>query len=108
MPYVKSKLHAIYNQQREARLQASLWGHDDVRLDDADFLLDQGEISHGQIQASSEAGSIALDLKRKIKTIIGACYPWIHATNEGILFASNHKLISGRINVAGANACVGP
>ncbi|CAL9160101.1 unnamed protein product [Musa hybrid cultivar] len=87
LPYVKSKLHAIYNQQREARLQASLWGHDDVRLDDADFLLDQGEISHGQIQASSEAGSITLDLKRKIKTIIGACYPWIHATNEGLSFA---------------------
>jgi len=28
-----------------------------------------------------------MHVKRKIMAIIGACYPWIHATNEGICFA---------------------
>nr|CAB3494471.1 unnamed protein product [Digitaria exilis] len=31
-PYFKSKLQSIYNKEREARLQATLWGQDDVRI----------------------------------------------------------------------------
>ncbi|KAH9658883.1 peroxisome biogenesis protein 12 [Citrus sinensis] len=37
MPYFKSKLHSVYNKEREARLQASLWGPTDERFDDADY-----------------------------------------------------------------------
>lgn len=83
MPYIKSKLHSIYNKEREARLQASLWGHDDVRFDDTDFLLDQGESSHLQIEALSVEGSRMTHIKKRIMGIIACCYPWIHATNEG-------------------------
>ncbi|WOL06161.1 hypothetical protein Cni_G14893 [Canna indica] len=112
LPYIKSKLHSIYNKEREARLQASLWGNDDGRLGDTDFLLDQAETSPERIQASSEAGSSMLDLKRKIKAIIGACYPWIHATNEGLSFAYQLLYLldatgyySPGLNVLGVQVC---
>ncbi|XP_038977307.1 peroxisome biogenesis protein 12-like [Phoenix dactylifera] len=87
LPYIKSKLHYIYNKEREARLQASLWGHDDARFDDTGFVLDQGESSHSQIEASSVEGSRMTHLKKRIMEIIACCYPWIHATNEGLSFA---------------------
>ncbi|OAY64614.1 peroxisome biogenesis protein 12 [Ananas comosus] len=87
LPYFKSKLHSIYNREREARLQASLWGQDDPGLDEAGFLLDQGETSHAQVETTSVEVSSVTHLKRKVMAIIGACYPWIHATNEGLSFA---------------------
>ncbi|CAK7341157.1 unnamed protein product [Dovyalis caffra] len=37
LPYFKSKLHSIYNKEREARLQASLWGNSDVTVEDAEY-----------------------------------------------------------------------
>ncbi|ONK57334.1 uncharacterized protein A4U43_C10F19010 [Asparagus officinalis] len=87
LPYMKSKLNSIYNREREARLQASLWGDDDTRLDDTDYFLDQGEISDARLEPSSREGSSIAHIKKKIVAIIGACYPWIHATNEGLSFA---------------------
>lgn len=86
LPYIKSKLNSVYNREREASLQASLWGNDDSRLDNTDYFLDQGEISNTQVEPRSE-GSAVLQIKKKIMAIIGACYPWIHATNEGLSFA---------------------
>ena len=87
LPYFKSKLNSIYNREREARLQASLWGHDEARLDETDYFLDQGEVSDTRVEPSSVEGSSLMHLKKKIMAIIGACYPLIHATNEGISFA---------------------
>ncbi|XP_010934246.1 peroxisome biogenesis protein 12 [Elaeis guineensis] len=87
LPYVRSKLHYIYNREREARLQASLWGHDDARFDDTDFLLDQGESSHSQVEAFGVEGSHMMHVKKRIMSVIACCYPWIHATNEGLSFA---------------------
>lgn len=81
MPYIKSKLNSIYNRESEARLQASLWGND------VDFL-DQDEISSRQAEASSGEGSSMMRIKKKLMAVIGACYPWIHATNEGNWFAT--------------------
>lgn len=83
LPYIKSKLHYVYDREREARLQASLWGHGDARFDDTDFLLDQGESSHSQVEALSVGGSRMMHLKKTIMAVIACCYPWIHATNEG-------------------------
>uniref|UniRef100_M4FGG7 Peroxisome biogenesis protein 12 n=1 Tax=Brassica campestris TaxID=3711 RepID=M4FGG7_BRACM len=37
LPYFKSKLHGIYNKEREARLRESLWGAEDQGFDEADF-----------------------------------------------------------------------
>ncbi|XP_073002589.1 peroxisome biogenesis protein 12 isoform X1 [Typha latifolia] len=87
LPYFKSKLHSYYNREREARLQASLWGQDEPRLDEAGFLLDEGETSHARVEASSMEVSSMTHLKKKIIAAIAACYPWIHATNEGLTFA---------------------
>ncbi|KAG1361871.1 peroxisome biogenesis protein 12 [Cocos nucifera] len=92
LPYIKSKLHYIYNREREARLQASLWGHDDARFDDTDFLLDQGESSHSQVEAFSVEGSHMMHLKKRIMAVIACCYPWIHATNEGFYSPGLHAL----------------
>ncbi|XP_077252780.1 peroxin-12 isoform X2 [Tasmannia lanceolata] len=86
LPYFKSKLHSIYNKQREAMLQASLWGHGDAQLDNADYFLSGGEISNVPTEASDASASRATRIKKRIEAIIGACYPWIHATNEGLSF----------------------
>ncbi|KAM2519143.1 hypothetical protein PS1_033849 [Malus domestica] len=86
LPYFKSKLHSIYNREREARLQASLWGHVDERFDDAD-IIDRGEdvvVSRG---TSDMVVSVRTRLTTKIQEFIGACYPLLHASSEGFSFA---------------------
>ncbi|KAG0484457.1 hypothetical protein HPP92_008536 [Vanilla planifolia] len=87
LPYFKSKLHSIYNREREARLQESLWIHDDGRLDNLDSFFHQGEASQTQVEASTTEASNMMRVKKKIRAIIGSFYPWIHAGNEGLSFA---------------------
>ncbi|XP_020677819.2 peroxisome biogenesis protein 12 isoform X1 [Dendrobium catenatum] len=87
LPYFKSKLHSMYNKEREARLQESLWGHDDGRLDDIDYFFHQGEISQTRVEFQNMQDSNMIRFKKKIMAIVGACYPWVHATNEGLSFA---------------------
>lgn len=86
LPYFKSKLHSIYNKEREATLQASLWGSSDVRVDDSDYF-DSSEASHVSTGSSGTESSQWSRVRKRIHTIIGACYPWIHAGNEGLTFA---------------------
>lgn len=82
MPYFKSKLHSVYNKEREARLQASLWGPGEERFDDADYFDGGGEplVSTGTLNAET---SVRTRLTKKIQKIIFACYPWLHASCEG-------------------------
>ncbi|XP_020579009.1 peroxisome biogenesis protein 12 [Phalaenopsis equestris] len=87
LPYFKSKLHSIYNKEREARLQESLWGHDDGRPDEVDIFFHQGEISQTQVEVRNMQASNMIRFKKKIMAFVGVCYPWIHATNEGLSFA---------------------
>ncbi|KAL7185068.1 hypothetical protein ACSBR2_027075 [Camellia fascicularis] len=86
LPYFKSKLHSIYNKEREARLRTSLWGDGDERFDDADYLDGSGNSFVSTSRSDVEA-SVATHLKKRIQKIIGACYPWLHAGNEGLSFA---------------------
>ncbi|KAF5948175.1 hypothetical protein HYC85_014132 [Camellia sinensis] len=86
LPYFKSKLHSIYNKEREARLRTSLWGDGDERLDDADYLDGSGNSFVSTSRSDVEA-SVATHLKKRIQKIVGACYPWLHAGNEGLSFA---------------------
>ncbi|KAJ6851970.1 peroxisome biogenesis protein 12 [Iris pallida] len=87
VPYFKSKLNSIYNREREGRLQASIWGNGDAGLDESGYFLDQGVTSLAPLEAVSLEGSSMTSIRKKIVAIIGACYPWIHATNEGLSFA---------------------
>ncbi|CAL5406918.1 hypothetical protein ACSBR1_027651 [Camellia fascicularis] len=86
LPYFKSKLHSIYNKEREARLRTSLWGDGDERFDDADYLDGSGNSFVSTSRSDVEA-SVATHLKKRIQKIVGACYPWLHAGNEGLSFA---------------------
>ncbi|KAA8534686.1 hypothetical protein F0562_032203 [Nyssa sinensis] len=86
LPYFKSKLHSIYNKEREATLQASLWGHGHERYDDADYL-EGGDNSFASTSGLDAEGSARTHLTKRIQNIIGACYPWLHAGNEGLSFA---------------------
>lgn len=81
MPYLKSKLHSVYNKERESRLQASLWGDDDDRLADTD-LIAGAERAVDSVGLSSERAS-RRSLTKKIQKVIGVLYPWIHASSEG-------------------------
>ncbi|XP_043720628.1 peroxisome biogenesis protein 12 [Telopea speciosissima] len=81
LPYFKSKLQSIYNKEREAILQASLWGNED-----ADYF-DGGETSPVPRGALGGDASRWARIRKRIEAIIAGCYPWIHAGNEGLSFA---------------------
>ncbi|GAV82998.1 Pex2_Pex12 domain-containing protein/zf-C3HC4_2 domain-containing protein [Cephalotus follicularis] len=85
LPYFKSKLHSVYNKEREARLQASLWGPGDDRFDDVDYF-DGGEGSLASSGSLNAETSVGTRLTKKIQKVIAACYPWVHATSEGLSF----------------------
>lgn len=82
LPYFKSKLHSVYNKEREARLQASLWGAGEESFDDSDYFDGVGEslVSVGTSNAETSVGTC---LRKKLQKIIFACYPWLHASCEG-------------------------
>ncbi|XP_047268783.1 peroxisome biogenesis protein 12 isoform X2 [Capsicum annuum] len=86
LPYLRSKLHSIYNKEREAALQASLWGHEDERFGDANYFDGDGNPIVSTSGSDTE-DSVRERLRKKIRKIIAACYPWIHAGNEGLSFA---------------------
>ncbi|KAF2609916.1 hypothetical protein F2Q70_00009585 [Brassica cretica] len=82
LPYFKSKLHAIYNKEREARLRESLWGMEDQGFDEADFFTgEEPVVSRGD--SGNQEVSVRVHLATKIKKFIAVCYPWIHASSEG-------------------------
>ena len=84
LPYFKSKLQSVYNKEREARLQASLWDQGEVRFDEAGFVSDQqGETSQAQVETTAGEVSHLTRLRTNFAALIGVCYPWIHATHEG-------------------------
>lgn len=91
MPYLRSKLHAIYNKEREVALQASLWGEGDERFNTDYF--DSGANSIVSTSSSDTEGSARERLKKRIQKVVAACYPWIHAGNEG-LGSSTFELIN--------------
>ncbi|RVW60636.1 Peroxisome biogenesis protein 12 [Vitis vinifera] len=81
LPYFKSKLHSVYNKEREATLQASLWGHGDERFDDADYFSEE----RGSLiptRASDVEVSVRARLTKRFQKFIGIFYPWLHAGNE--------------------------
>ncbi|XWS42593.1 hypothetical protein CRYUN_Cryun16bG0027200 [Craigia yunnanensis] len=85
LPYFKSKLHSIYNKEREARLQASLWGPGEERFEDVDYF-DEGEASIASRTSTETEATMRTRLAKNIQKIVGACYPWVHATTEGLTF----------------------
>ncbi|EPS64416.1 peroxin 12, partial [Genlisea aurea] len=87
LPYMKSKLQNIYNKEREATLQASLWGDNEDNLDDSGFVGGSGSSSVSRnLIPHGDTSITAIWLKRLRKTVF-SCYPWLHAGNEGFSFA---------------------
>ncbi|XP_061340450.1 peroxisome biogenesis protein 12 [Gastrolobium bilobum] len=87
LPYLKSKLHSIYNKEREARLQATLWGDENEGYDvplPRGFELDP-PVSTATFDAADS--SITTRIRKRLQKIVGICYPWLHATSEGLQFA---------------------
>ena len=65
-------------------MQASLWDQGEVSLDEAGFVSDQqGETSQAHVGTTTGEVSHLTRLKTNFAALIGVCYPWIHATNEG-------------------------
>lgn len=69
LPYLKSKLHSIYNKEREARIQATLWGDEN------------------ESYVSMLSTSVATRITKRFQKIVGICYPLLHAGTEGFQFA---------------------
>ncbi|CAH8361552.1 unnamed protein product [Eruca vesicaria subsp. sativa] len=87
LPYFKSKLHAIYNKEREARLRESLWGMEDQGFDEVDFFAGEEPVVSGGDSGNNQELSVRVQLATKIKKFIALCYPWIHASSEGLSFS---------------------
>ncbi|XP_031502803.1 peroxisome biogenesis protein 12 isoform X1 [Nymphaea colorata] len=85
LPYVKSKLHLVYTRQRNASLQATLWGQGDVGADDVDHLLQ--EQFHLETENVDSGHSDSVSGVTRLKKIVASLYPWLHAVNEGFSFA---------------------
>ncbi|CAI8601678.1 unnamed protein product [Vicia faba] len=80
LPYLKSKLHSIYNKEREARIQASLWGDENESYD-----FEQNSLV--STSTSDARASVTTRITRRFKKIVGFCYPLLHAGTEGFQFA---------------------
>ncbi|KAL5066663.1 hypothetical protein RYX36_017550 [Vicia faba] len=80
LPYLKSKLHSIYNKEREARIQASLWGDENESYD-----FEQNSLV--STSTSDARASVTTHITRRFKKIVGFCYPLLHAGTEGFQFA---------------------
>ncbi|RID64515.1 hypothetical protein BRARA_E03447 [Brassica rapa] len=82
LPYFKSKLHGIYNKEREARLRESLWGEEDQGFDEADFFTEEEPVvSRGD--CGDQELSVRVQVATRIKKFVAVCYPWMHASSEG-------------------------
>ncbi|WZY96407.1 hypothetical protein YC2023_068736 [Brassica napus] len=85
LPYFKSKLHGIYNKEREARLRESLWGEEDQGFDEADFFTEEEPVvSRGD--CGDQELSVRVQVATRIKKFVAVCYPWMHASSEGLSF----------------------
>ncbi|CAL0307853.1 unnamed protein product [Lupinus luteus] len=89
LPYLKSKLHSIYNKEREARLQASLWGDEnEVFYGGGSF--EQHSLAETSLDDDDNDDSpirTRVTNTNRVQKIVGFCYPWLHATTEGFQFA---------------------
>ncbi|XP_027104596.2 peroxisome biogenesis protein 12-like [Coffea arabica] len=87
LPYFRSKLQYVYNREREATLQASLWGEGEERFGNIDYFDGSGNSSASGSSSGEEASTTRRCVMKRIQKIIAACYPWIHAGSEGLSFA---------------------
>lgn len=86
LPYLKSKIQAVYEAQTRNMSHAAFWGRGDVdQIDEDSFSMDT-EISN-VVSASQHSASSAHAFGVKLKTSLIRLYPWIHATHEGLSFA---------------------
>lgn len=71
----------MYNKEREARLQASLWGDESEGFDvSQSFVEEDVQVSRGTLGAEASIGAC---MRKRVQKILGFCYPWLHATTEG-------------------------
>lgn len=70
----------MYNKEREARLQASLWGDESEGFDVSQSFFEDFQVSRGTLDAEA---SIRARMRKRVQKIVGFCYPWLHATTEG-------------------------
>ncbi|XP_071921121.1 peroxisome biogenesis protein 12-like isoform X1 [Coffea arabica] len=85
LPYFRSKLQYVYNREREATLQASLWGEGEERFGNIDYFGGSGNSSASGSSSGEEASTTRRRVMKRIQKIIAACYPWIHAGSEGFV-----------------------
>lgn len=76
-------MHSIYNKEREATLQASLWGHGDEGFNTADYFSEERAslIPSGDTDVEM---SVRARFKKRFQKFVGVFYPWLHAGNEGL------------------------
>ncbi|KAL0655670.1 hypothetical protein Bca4012_076254 [Brassica carinata] len=82
LQYFISKLHGIYNKEREAMLWESLWGSEDQGFDEANFFTgEETVVSRGD--SGNHALSLRVQLATRIKKFVAVCYLWIDVSSEG-------------------------
>ncbi|XP_075513453.1 peroxisome biogenesis protein 12 isoform X2 [Primulina tabacum] len=86
LPYMKSKLQSVYDKDRQATLQASLWGDSDERYGDSDYLGRGDDLFRSRVNLDTGT-SARVRWTQRLRKTVGACYPWLHAGTEGLSFA---------------------
>lgn len=86
LPYFKSKLESLYKAQRGAMLQAALWGRGDSNILEGDSFSDNVEATSTISELQEQNTPPSNQIVKKVKAFLAGCYPWIHATHEGLSF----------------------
>ncbi|KAL3702314.1 hypothetical protein R1sor_020336 [Riccia sorocarpa] len=84
LPYLRSKMEAVYNAQRGGALQAAFWGTGDA---DSVEMESVGDASGNRDQRSGSDATVLQRIRSRFLKLCVQIYPWVHASHEGLSFA---------------------
>lgn len=79
LPYLKSKIQAVYEAHRGRMLHSALWARQGPDMGDGDMMGDETASTFPEQESRS--------WMHKLRAALIRIYPWIHATHEGLSFA---------------------
>ncbi|KAL3691530.1 hypothetical protein R1sor_005181 [Riccia sorocarpa] len=84
LPYLRSKMEAVYNAQRGGALQAAFWGTGDADSVEVESV---GDASRNRDQRLGSDATMLQSIKSRFLKLCVQIYPWVHASHEGLSFA---------------------
>ncbi|KAL3691548.1 hypothetical protein R1sor_005199 [Riccia sorocarpa] len=84
LPYLRSKMEAVYNAQRGGALQAAFWGIGDA---DSVGMESVGDASRNRDERLGSDATVLQRIRSRFLKLCVQIYRWVHASHEGLSFA---------------------